>query len=82
MSGLLRSRLSKHGIRAAVVNPRQVRDFAKGIGIDAKTDPIDSRVISKFGAVVQPLQTAMKSKEDERRSALVTRRSQFATIPR
>ena len=57
-----------------------MRDFAKEIGIDAKTDPIDSRVISKFGAVVQPLQTAMKSKEDERRSALVTRRSQLLEL--
>ena len=57
-----------------------MRDFAKGIGIDAKTDPIDSRVISKFGAVVQPLQTAMKSKDDERRAALVTRRSQLLEL--
>jgi transposase len=54
---LLRTRLAKHCIFAAVVNPRQVRDFAKGIGIDAKTDPIDSKVISKFGIVVKPLPT-------------------------
>lgn len=77
---LLRVRLAKHGIPAAIVNPRQVRDFAKGIGIDAKTDPIDSKVISKFGAVVKPLPTAMKSSEDERRAALVTRRSQLLEL--
>ena len=77
---LLRTRLAKHCVCAAVVNPRQVRDFAKGIGIDAKTDPIDSKVISKFGVVVKPLPTAMKSNEDERRSALVTRRSQLLEL--
>ena len=36
--------LAKHGIDAAVANPRQVRDFAKGIGLDAKTDPIDAQL--------------------------------------
>uniref|UniRef100_UPI0011B68956 IS110 family transposase n=1 Tax=Novipirellula aureliae TaxID=2527966 RepID=UPI0011B68956 len=38
----------------AIVNPKQVRHFAKGIGHDAKTDPIDAKVIAKFGEVVQP----------------------------
>jgi len=77
---LLRSRLGKHGVPAAVVNPRQVRDFAKGIGIDAKTDPIDAIVISTFGSVVKPRPTAMKSDNDEKRSALVTRRSQLLEL--
>ena len=44
--------LAKHGIDAAVLNPRQVRDFAKGIGLDAKTDPIDAQLISKFASVI------------------------------
>lgn len=48
--------------------------------ICAKTDPIDSKVISKFGIVVKPLPTAMNSNEDERRSALVTRRSQLLEL--
>ncbi|MEM6979529.1 MAG: transposase, partial [Planctomycetota bacterium] len=33
----------------SVVNPRQVRDFAKAIGTLAKTDKIDARVIARFG---------------------------------
>ena len=37
---LLVSLLHQHHIALAVVNPRQVRDFAKGIGCDAKTDRI------------------------------------------
>lgn len=39
---LLVDLLHQHNIALAVVNPRQVRDFAKGIGCDAKTDPIDA----------------------------------------
>jgi transposase len=74
---LLVDRLFKHGIAVAVVNPRQVRDFAKGIGLDAKTDPIDAQVISKFGEVVQPAAMAEKSDHEKKHSALVTRRSQL-----
>ena len=43
--------LAKHNICAVVVNPRQVRDFAKGVGIDAKTDEIDAKVIARFAEV-------------------------------
>ncbi len=42
------------GHRVALTNPRQVRDFAKGIGINVKTDPIDARVLSRFGEMVRP----------------------------
>jgi transposase len=74
---LLVERLFKAGIAAAVVNPRQVRDFANGIGLEAKTDPIDSQVISKFGEVVQPSAMAEKSDHEKKHSALVTRRCQL-----
>jgi transposase len=42
------------GCRVSVVNPRQVRDFAKASGILAKTDAIDARVIARFGRLLQP----------------------------
>jgi transposase len=74
---LLVNQLSKNGIAAAVTNPRQVRDFAKGLGLDAKTDPIDAQVISKFGSVVQPAAMTEKSDHEKKHSALVTRRSQL-----
>ena len=51
---LLVRAIAKHNICAAVVNPRQVRDFAKGIGIDAKTDEIYAKVIARFAEVVKP----------------------------
>ena len=41
--------LHRHDIPLTIVNPRRVRDFAKGIGMDAKTDPIDAKVIAFYG---------------------------------
>ena len=46
--------LHRHNIALAVVNPRRIRDFADGIGRDAKTDPIDAEVIAFYGQVVKP----------------------------
>ncbi len=61
----------------AVVNPRQVRDFARGIGRDEKTDPIDARVLVRFGGVVQPAPQPPKSEEQIKIEALVVRRRQI-----
>lgn len=43
----------------AVVNPRQVRDFARATGQLAKTDRLDARVLAQFGLAVQPVQRAL-----------------------
>lgn len=67
-------------IDAAVANPRKVRDFAKGIGADAKTDPIDAKVISRFASVVKPQPIATKSDHQQKHSALVARRSQLLEL--
>ncbi|TWT96536.1 Transposase [Neorhodopirellula pilleata] len=74
---MLLHQLEQSGIEAAVVNPRRVRDFAKGIGIDAKTDPIDAAVISRYGEVVQPTPVACKSDHEKKHRALVDRRNQL-----
>jgi transposase len=37
-----------------VVNPRQVREFARGMGQWAKTDPIDARILATFAQIVNP----------------------------
>ena len=72
--------LHEHEIPVAVVNPRRVRDFAKGIGIDAKTDPIDARVIAFYGRVVKPSPQSAKSDEDKKMRALVERRRQLQKL--
>lgn len=69
--------LHQHQIALAVVNPRRVRDFADGIGRDAKTDPIDARVIAFYGQVVKPETQGIKSEEDKKLRALVERRKQL-----
>jgi transposase len=46
--------LAVAGVPVAVVNPRQVRDFAKAIGRLAKTDALDAEVLARFAAHVQP----------------------------
>jgi transposase len=69
--------LHKNGIALAVVNPRRVRDFAKGIGMDAKTDPIDAKAIAYYGEIVKPGPQAAKSDDEKQLRALVERRRQL-----
>ena len=56
--------LAAAGHTVAVVNPRQVRDFARGLGILAKTDRLDARVIARFGQQGSPgpVKSARKNK--------------------
>jgi transposase len=61
----------------AVVNPRQVRDFAKALGLLAKTDKIDARVIARFGQLVRPRTTVKFNEKQEELDQLVTRRRQL-----
>jgi transposase len=65
------------GIPTAVVNPRQVRQFAAGVGQHAKTDPIDAAVLAHFGAVVGPTPAAPADPERAELAALLDRRRQL-----
>lgn len=69
--------LHQYQIAVAVVNPRQVRDFAKGIGKTAKTDRIDAAVLALFGQVVKPAAQVSRSEGDQKLKALVQRRRQL-----
>ena len=48
------SELAAAGLPVAVVNPRQLRDFARATGRLAKTDAIDARVLAHFAELIQP----------------------------
>jgi transposase len=61
----------------AVVNPRQVRDFAKAIGLLAKTDKLDAGAIARFGATVKPQVQPLPDAESLELEALLTRRRQL-----
>ena len=74
---IIMAALAAEGIAFARVNPRQVRDFAKGIGKLAKTDPIDARVLALFGERARPRVTTLPTAEEARLKALSLRRRQL-----
>lgn len=64
--------LGAAGLPVVVVNPRQVRDFAKALGRLAKTDALDAHVLAEFGAKVQPeLRPLPTTAQDELRALLL-----------
>ena len=73
-------RLLVAGHLVAVVNPRQVRDFAKALGILAKTDRIDVAVITRFGQQVKPRPLAEVHEKQGGLDQLVTRRRQLVVL--
>jgi transposase len=72
--------LVEGGYRVAVVNPRQVRDFAKALGILAKTDRIDALVLARFGQQVQPRILEADPTERVELAQLVARRRQLIDL--
>lgn len=69
--------LAGAGLPVVVVNPRQVRDFARATGRLAKTDQIDARVLADFGALVKPELREMPSDVEEELRDLLARRQQL-----
>ena len=65
------------GLPVVVVNPRQVRDFAKALGQLAKTDRLDARVLAHFAAAIKPPPRPIKSKDERELDALTRRRGQL-----
>jgi transposase len=63
-----------------VVNPRQVRDFARATGRLAKTDAIDAEVLAHFAEAVRPAPRPMADAEAQALSALVARRNQLMVM--
>lgn len=68
------------GWEVAVVNPRQVRDFAKALGRLAKTDSIDAEILALFGKHVRPRTTPKTPEKQRELDALVTRRRQLIAL--
>jgi transposase len=64
----------------AVVNPRQVRDFARAMGILAKTDAIDARVLALFAEKVRPESRPLPDARMRALRELVTRRQQLVDM--
>ena len=71
------STLHSAGLPVVVVNPRQVRDFAKALGQLAKTDRLDARVLAHFAAAIKPPLRPIKTKDEQGLDALTGRRGQL-----
>jgi len=73
----LTAALGVAGLPVAVVNPRQVRDFARATGKLAKTDKLDAQLLAQFGAMVQPPARPLPDAQHRELQAMVTRRQQL-----
>ncbi len=68
--------LASVGYAVSVTNPRQVRDFARALGLLAKTDRIDAYVIARFGEAVKPESRITIETQRDSLSELLVRRRQ------
>lgn len=77
---ILAAQLGSAGLPVAVVNPRQVRDFAKGIGKLAKTDSIDAYVLARFAETNRPEPKPLPTEDEKLIKELVRRRRQLVDL--
>jgi transposase len=71
------SELGSAGLPVVIVNPRQVRDFARGIGKLAKTDKIDAYVLARFAETTKPVVKPLPTEKEKEIKELVARRRQL-----
>ena len=74
---LLVTALRDHGIAVSILNPRQIRDFARATGTLAKTDRLDAALLAHYAQVLQPVPRPVPDAATQRLKALVTRRQQL-----
>lgn len=77
---MLVAKLHAAGLNVAVVNPRQVRDFARATGRLAKTDRIDAEVLAQFARAIKPRLTPVPDKTTQAIRRLVVRRRQLLAM--
>ena len=72
--------LAAASLPVAVVNPRQVRDFAKSTGQLAKNDRLDAQVLAHFGEAIQPPMRALRDADTRVFGAMLARRRQVVAM--
>ena len=72
--------LAAASLPVVVVNPRQVRDFAKATGRLAKTDSLDAAVLAHFAEAVRPPLRPLRDADTQALNSLVARRQQVMTM--
>jgi transposase len=71
------AKLAHAGLPVALVNARQVREFARATGVLAKTDRLDAQVLARFAAMVQPAVRALPDAQHQALDELLGRRRQI-----
>ena len=74
------SALAAAALPVVVVNPRQVRDFARATGKLAKTDALDAQVLAHFAEAVRPPVRSLRDEDTQELNSLTTRRNQLMTM--
>ena len=74
---LVSAYLADAGLPIAVINPRQVRNFARGLGLLAKTDAIDALVLARYAQMVNPEIRPLPAREQRLLADLIARRRQL-----
>jgi transposase len=74
------SALATAGLPVVVVNPRQVRDFARATGQLAKTDALDARALAHFADVIRPTPRPLPDAQTQELRALLGRRQQLIVM--
>ncbi len=69
--------LAHAGLPVALVNPRQVREFARATGVVAKTDRLDAQVLAHFAAAVRPAVRPLPDAQHQALDELLARRRQI-----
>src|SRR5437660_7123230 len=77
---LLTGVLVAAGVPVAVVNPRQVRDFAKATGRLAKTDTLDAQTLAHFAEGVHPTPRPLQDQQAQEFAASLERRQQVIVM--
>jgi transposase len=77
LEGPVVAELHAAGLPVRVVNPRQVRDLARGLGMLAKTDAIDAAMIARFAEVAKLTGAPVADAQAQHLAALVARRQQL-----
>ena len=72
--------LAAVGLPVVVVNPRQVRDFARATGQLAKTDALDAQILAHFAEVIRPQVRPLPDAQTQALAALTTRRRQLVEM--
>ncbi len=70
--------LTDAGATVSIVNPAQIKDFGRGIAVRTKTDRMDSLVLARYGAMLQPVAWIPPAQEARVLKALLARRDAIA----